>query len=124
MREGESNNLAGIGSIGEDLLIAGEGSVEYNFGFYSAGRAKANAFNYGTVRKHKNARALGNRPGCGLGWGFGHGVHSCVWFALPWRAHDKMFRQRHTSVSTLTLKGYRSEEHTSELQSRENLVCR
>ena len=50
--KGESDDLPGIGRIGEDLLVAGHGGVEADFADGVAGRAEADAFEHGTVGKH------------------------------------------------------------------------
>src|SRR5690606_39429719 len=43
----------------------------------------------------------------------------------PLESQDRVLLVRHTTPTTSTTgAGSRSEEHTSELQSRENLVCR
>ena len=58
----EGDDLAGIGGIGEDLLIAGHGGVEADLADGMAGRAEANAFEYGAVRQNEKRRRLGLIP--------------------------------------------------------------
>src|SRR5690606_40219663 len=66
------------------------------------------------------------RPGAG-GAGFGAsatvGVLSCVLFALRAAGYAHAFARLERGAQGAEI-GLRSEEHTSELQSRENLVCR
>ncbi len=66
VREGEGDDLAGVGGIGEDLLIAGERGVEADLADGLAGGAEAVAFDDRSVGKHqKRGRPVGN-PGRGL----------------------------------------------------------
>ena len=51
MREGEGDDLAGIGRVGEDFLVAGERRVEADFGDGAAGRAQAAPFDHRAVGK-------------------------------------------------------------------------
>ena len=53
MREGEGDDLPGIGRIGQDLLIAGHGGVEADLADGDAGCARALAFDDGAVGKHE-----------------------------------------------------------------------
>src|SRR5690606_42076833 len=46
-----------------------------------------------------------------------------AWLPCPWWASARTSSRRCSSAARPT-RGVRSEEHTSELQSRENLVCR
>ena len=62
MREGEGDDLPGIGGIGEDFLIAGHGGVEAHLADRMAGRAEAHAFQHGAVGEHQQRGRLGLRP--------------------------------------------------------------
>ena len=53
MREGEGHDLAGIGGVCHDLLIARHGGVETQFSNRSSCGTKAVAVENGSVRKHK-----------------------------------------------------------------------
>ena len=60
MRKGEGDDLAGIGRVGEDFLIAGQRRVEADFGDRAAGGAEAAAFDHRAVGQHQQRRsALG-----------------------------------------------------------------
>jgi hypothetical protein len=63
MGKGEGDELAGIGGIGEDLLITGHGGVEADFADGLAFRAEAKAFQHGAVGKHEERGRLVIRPG-------------------------------------------------------------
>src|SRR5579883_2074960 len=49
--------------------------------------------------------------------GFEHGVESAIWLQLVQKPHSFLSKREQSAP-------WRSEEHTSELQSRENIVCR
>ena len=51
MREGEGDDLAGVGRIGEDLLVAGHGGVEADLARRVADRADAAALEARAVRE-------------------------------------------------------------------------
>ena len=53
MREGEGDNLAGIGGVCHDLLIACHSGVETELGNGGTCGSKAVAVKNGSVRKHK-----------------------------------------------------------------------
>ena len=53
MGEGEGDDLAGIGGIGHDLLIAGHRGVEDQFGHHLSGGAEAPAVKDCAVCKHQ-----------------------------------------------------------------------
>ena len=53
MGKGEGDDLAGIGGIGHDLLIAGHRGVEDQFRHHLAGCAEALAVKDGSVGKRK-----------------------------------------------------------------------
>ena len=63
MREGEGDELPGIGGIGEDLLIAGHRGVEADFADRVAFRAEAEALQHGAVGKHEERGRFVVRPG-------------------------------------------------------------
>ena len=76
MREGEGDDLPGIGGVGEDLLIAGHGGIEADLADRGAGGAEAEAFQHGPVGQHQKRRRLGLCPSSG-GSSFrllGHGL--------------------------------------------------
>ena len=56
MGEGEGDDLAGIGGIGEDFLIAGDGGVEADFSDGIARGADAMPLENGAVFQHQNGR--------------------------------------------------------------------
>ncbi len=65
MREGEGDDLAEIGGVGQDFLIAGECGVEADFGLDLAGRADALAFDHRAVGENEQGGGLFGRPrGC------------------------------------------------------------
>ena len=66
MREGEGDELAGIGGIGEDLLIAGHRGVEADLADRMALGAEAKAFQHGAVGQHEECGRLVVRPGGGV----------------------------------------------------------
>ena len=53
VRKGERDQLAGIGGIGQDLLIAGHGRVEHQFADDGAGRSQPLAEKRRTVGEHE-----------------------------------------------------------------------
>ena len=63
MREGEGDELSGIGGIGEDLLIAGHRGVEADLADGVAFRAEAKTLQHGTVGKHEERGRFVVRPG-------------------------------------------------------------
>ena len=63
MREGEGDELPGIGGIGEDFLIAGHRGVEADLADRVALGAKAEAFEHGAVGEHEERGRLVVRPG-------------------------------------------------------------
>src|SRR5438034_1730285 len=52
------------------------------------------------------------------------GVEKCVDVATPWRLNAGSHAHSATASTTGKYSGRRSEEHTSELQSHSDLVCR
>ena len=62
MREGEGDDLAGIGRIGEDFLVAGHRGIEADLADGMAGGAKAEAFEHRAVGQHQERRRLGLVP--------------------------------------------------------------
>ena len=67
--EGESQYLAHVGRVGQDLLIPGHGGVEDHLAKRRAHRAAADALQDGAVRERKHAGHAGKK--CG-----GHGALS------------------------------------------------
>ena len=63
MREGEGDDLAGIGRIGEDLLVAGQRRVEADFGDRAAGRAQPAPLDHRAVGKNQQRGRRFARPG-------------------------------------------------------------
>ena len=63
MREGEGDELPGIGGIGEDLLIAGHRGVEADFADRLAFRAEAETLQHGAIGKHEERGRFVIRPG-------------------------------------------------------------
>ena len=55
MREGEGDDLGGVGGIGQDFLVARHRRVEADLADRRAGRADAEAFDHGAVRKNDHA---------------------------------------------------------------------
>jgi hypothetical protein len=76
MGKGESDDLAGITGIGEDLLIAGHGGVEADLAHGRTRGADAAALQHGAVGQHQNAGRNGTAPAdhlsSGRGAGFAH----------------------------------------------------
>ena len=66
MRKREGDDLAGIGRIGQNLLIAGKRGVEADFGDDDSRRAEPAAFDQGPVGKHQQCRWLEFSPARGL----------------------------------------------------------
>src|SRR5262249_22220104 len=73
MREGEGDDLPGIGRIGQDLLIAGHRRVEADLADRDARGARARSFDDRTVGEHEQCRGpliaprLGRPRACALG---------------------------------------------------------
>ncbi len=63
MRKGESDELAGIGGIGENLLITGHRGVEADLADRLAFRAEAKTLQHGAIGKHKQRGRFVIRPG-------------------------------------------------------------
>ena len=63
MREGEGDQLPGIGGIGEDLLITGHRGVEADLADGVAFRAEAKTLQHGTIGKHEERGRFVVRPG-------------------------------------------------------------
>ena len=70
MREGEGDDLAGIGGVGEDLLVAGQRRVEADFGDSAAHRTQAATLDDSAVGEHQQCGRLFGGPGGGRGHGF------------------------------------------------------
>jgi hypothetical protein len=54
LRIGENDDLAAIGRVGEDFLIAGDGGIENNFAGALSGRSKTDAFEDDAVFQDEN----------------------------------------------------------------------
>ena len=65
MGEGEGHDLAGIGGIGEDLLVTRERGIEADLGLADAGLAKPLALDHGAVGEDEKGGDLFGRPGRG-----------------------------------------------------------
>ncbi len=63
MRKGEIDDLAGIGGIGQDLLIAGHRGIEADLAERRAVRADATSPPHAAVAEHQGGVAVG-RPPC------------------------------------------------------------
>ena len=75
VREGEGDDLLGVGGIGHHLLVSGHGGVEAQFADRFAFRAEALAPDHAPVGEHHDSRrALG--LGRGQGAWIGHGGKS------------------------------------------------
>src|SRR5262245_57160907 len=76
MREGEGDELPGIGRVGEKFLIARHGGVEADLADSMSGRAQSETFKHGSVGQHQKRGRLGLGPSCAGGGGFrlGHGL--------------------------------------------------
>ena len=83
MGEGEGDDLAGIGGVGEDFLIAGHGGVEADFAHGLAFGAKALAFDDGAIGEDEEAGDAGLVPI----------TESLAWFGLG------LFRAGHHGIS-------------------------
>ena len=81
--EGEGDDLARIGGVGEDFLIAGHGGVEADFAHGLAFGAKALAFDDGAIGKDEKAGDAGRVPI----------TESLAWFGLG------LFRAGHHGIS-------------------------
>src|SRR3546814_7495643 len=110
MREGEGDDLAGIGRVGQDLLIAAHRGVEADLADPRDRCAQATPPEHRAVREDKGGGGAGrDRDGRGRLWHRRAPVGSRV------RAYGR-------PAATLGLqsgcgRANRSEEHTSELQS-------
>ncbi len=62
MREGEGNDLPGIGRVGEDFLVARHGGVEADLADRVPGRAQPEALEHGSVGQNQKRRRLGLSP--------------------------------------------------------------
>src|SRR5690606_22992299 len=67
MRKGEGDDLAGIGGIGEDFLVAGERRVETDLGDRRAGGACASALDHRPVGQNEQCGWVFRGPGRGHG---------------------------------------------------------
>src|SRR5262249_47482716 len=67
MREGEGDDLPGIGRIGQDLLIASHRGIEADLSDRVPGGAEALSFEYGAVGKDEERSRLGLNPAVMVG---------------------------------------------------------
>jgi hypothetical protein len=63
VREGEGDDLPGIGRIGQDLLVARERGVEAHFADGASGRPEAAPLDHRAVREHEQGRGFFRAPG-------------------------------------------------------------
>ena len=70
MREGEGDDLPGIGGVGEDLLVARHRGVEADLADRVSGRRRARSLPERSRRPAPIARWLGLGPSCAGGGGF------------------------------------------------------
>ena len=63
MGKSEGDDLFGIGGIGEDLLIAGQGGVEAHLALDRPFRAETVTFDHGSVGKDEHRRRPALSPG-------------------------------------------------------------
>ena len=63
MRKGEGDDLAGIGGVGQDLLVAGHRGVEADLAGRLADRAEADALDDGAVGEHEEGGRFRFAPG-------------------------------------------------------------
>ena len=67
MREGEGDDLAEIGRIGQDFLVTRQRRIEADFGLNLAGCADARSFNHRAIGKNKHCGRFAGSPGRCLG---------------------------------------------------------
>ena len=65
--EGEGDDLAGIGGVGQDFLVAGHGGVEADFAHGFAFEAKSLAFDHRAVGEDQEGGHAGGVPVAELG---------------------------------------------------------
>src|SRR5262249_17438278 len=65
VREGEGDDLSGVGGVGQDLLVAGHGSVEAHLTDGRASGAEAVTGNHRAVRQHESPSQRNFDPGFG-----------------------------------------------------------
>ncbi len=82
VREGEGDDLAGVGGIGQHLLVARHGGVEAHLADGAPGRAEAHAGNHRPVVQHQAGRGGHLGPGRGRG---GHRLCSSLGSRSPSR---------------------------------------
>ena len=84
MGKGEGDDLAGIGGVGEDLLVAGHGGIEADLADGLAGRADAMALDHGPVGEDEERGRARIMPA-----GSSHLVFRRVWNHISAFAHAK-----------------------------------
>jgi hypothetical protein len=67
VREGEGDDLAGVGRIGDDLLVAGHRGIEADLARLDLGSADALAPEDGAVGQHQRGRRATRRGDFGAG---------------------------------------------------------
>ena len=67
MREGEGDDLPGVGRIGEDFLVAGHGGVEADFAHRFALGTDADALDHRAIGQHQKGRHTRSVPVAELG---------------------------------------------------------
>ncbi len=104
MREGEGDDLAGIGRVGEDFLVAGQRRVEADLGDGGTRGAQAAALDDGAVGQHqKGGRLLGGPSGGRRGGHRRHGgtPKGCLRIALRSKQRGSDFSSRRASIHCL-----------------------
>ena len=77
MREGEGDDLGGVGGVGQDFLVAGHRRVEADFADRRAGRADPEALDHRAVGEHDDAGRDARAPAGGRIVRGGRGIGAC-----------------------------------------------
>src|SRR5207302_9102021 len=96
MGKGEGDDLAGIGRIGEDLLIAGHRGIEADLADRMAGGAKAKALQQCAVGKDEQRGRFGIVPNVDTA------MHSAMDFRPPRRRRVRKARPGHWLAAHVT----------------------
>ncbi len=88
MGEGEGDDLAGIGRIGEDLLVAGHRGIEADLADGVAGGAQPKAFQHGAVGKNEQRGRLGVVPKVGTVMDIAMGIAMGLCPLRRWRVRQ------------------------------------
>jgi len=67
VREGEGDDLAELGRIGQDFFVTGQCGVEADFGLYLAGCADPRSLDHCAIGKNKHCGRFAGSPGRCLG---------------------------------------------------------